>query len=124
VTGNRRPEAEQLVASANGAPQVTSHPERGGDSCHPARRLELPAGTGSSDTNNAATSLEEPAQFAQFMRHDGVKDFPDPTADGPLIDASPIPAAAGRGARRIAGFRAAADRCTDFYSSAWGLRGQ
>jgi hypothetical protein len=124
VTGNRRPEAEQLVASSKGAQKATSHVEQGGDSCHPARRLELSAGTGSSDANNTATNLEEAVQFAQCMRDDSVKDFPDPTTDGPLIDASRIPAATGRGARRIAGIQAAADMCTAIYLSALGVRGQ
>jgi hypothetical protein len=85
VTGNRRPAAEQLVASDKGAQEATSHLEQGGDSCHPARRLEHSAGTGSSDVNNTATNLEEAVQFAQCMRDDSVKDFPDPTTDGPLM---------------------------------------
>jgi hypothetical protein len=124
VTGNRRPEAEQLVASANGAQDATSHLERGGDSCRPARRLELSAGTGSSDANNMATNREEPVHFAQCMRDNGVKDFPDPTADEPIIDANRIPTATARGARRIAGFQAAVDRRTTIFSRALGVRGQ
>jgi hypothetical protein len=124
VTGNPRPQAEQLLASAKGAPEATSHPEQGGDSCHPARRLELSAGTGSSDADNTSTNLEEVVQFAKCMRDDSVKGIPDPTTDGPLIDASRNPAATGRGARRIAEVQAAADRRTAIYSSALGLRGQ
>jgi hypothetical protein len=50
-------------------------------------------------------------EFAQCMRDNGVKDFPDPTTDGPLIDTSRIPSAAGRGARSIPGFQAAVDKC-------------
>jgi hypothetical protein len=102
VTRNRRPEAEQLVVSANRAQEATSNWEQGGYSCHPARRLELSAGTGSDD---------------------GVKDFPDATADGLLGDPSRIPAAAGRGAPRIARFQAEADKCTAIYSSALGVQG-
>jgi hypothetical protein len=124
VTGNRRPEAEQLLASADGAQGATSHLEQGGDSCHPARRHELSAGTGSSDANNTATNLEEAVQFAPCRRDDSVKDFPDPTTDRPLIDASRIPAATGRVARRFAGVQAAADRRTEIYSSALRVRGQ
>jgi hypothetical protein len=121
MTGNRRPEAEQLVASPNSAQGATFHLERGGESCHPASRLELSAGTGSSYFNNAATNLEAAVQFARCMRDDGVKDFPDPTAHR---HASRILAAAGRGARRIAGFQAATDKCTAIYSNALGLWGQ
>jgi hypothetical protein len=124
VTGNRRPQAEQLLASAKGAQEAPSHLEQGGDSCHLARRLERSAGTGSSDANNTSTNLEEAVQFAQCMRDDRVKDCPDPTTDGPLIDASRNPAATGRGARRIAGVQAAADMCTAIYSGALGVRGQ
>jgi hypothetical protein len=124
VTANRRPQAEQLVASANGAREATFPLARGGDSCHPACRLELPAGTGSRDVNNAAINLEEAAKIPRSVRDDGVKAFPDPTADRPLIDASRIPAAARTGARRFAGFRAAADKCTAISSSPLGLWGQ
>jgi hypothetical protein len=102
VTGNRRPEAEQLVVSANRTQEATSNWGQGEDSCHPARRLDLTAGTGSDD---------------------GVKDFPDATAGGILGDPSRIPAAAGRSAPRIARFLAEADQCTAIYSIARGVQG-
>jgi hypothetical protein len=124
VTGNHRPEAEQLVAFANGVQEATSHRERGGDNWRPARRLELCAGAGSSDANNTTTNLGEPGQSAQSMCDNGVKDFPDPTADRLLRDASRIPAAAGKSDQNIPGFHAAADKCTAIYSSALGLRCQ
>jgi hypothetical protein len=63
-------------------------------------------------------------KFAQCMRDNGVPDFPDPTPTGPLIDTSAIPSAAGRGARSIPGFQAAAHKCTTAYSGQLGLRGQ
>jgi hypothetical protein len=56
------------------------------------------------------------------MRENGVPDFPDPTPNGPLIDTSRIPSAAGRGARSIPGFSAAAKECTAVYSGELGLR--
>ena len=62
-------------------------------------------------------------EFAKCMRENGVPDFPDPTPNGPLIDTSRIPSAAGRGARSIPGFQAAAGRCTAVYSGALGLPG-
>lgn len=63
-------------------------------------------------------------KFAQCMRENGVPDFPDPTPSGPLIDTSRIPSAAGRGARSIPGFQAAAKKCTASYAAQLGLRGQ
>jgi hypothetical protein len=63
-------------------------------------------------------------EFAQCMRDNGVEDFPDPAPNGPLIDTTRIPSAAGRGARSIPGFDAAADTCTDIYSGELGLGGQ
>jgi hypothetical protein len=50
-------------------------------------------------------------EFAQCMRDNGVKDFPDPAKDAPLIDTTRIPSAAGRGARSIPGFQAAVEKC-------------
>jgi hypothetical protein len=72
-----------------------------------------------------STQEQEAAlKFAQCMRENGVPDFPDPTPTGPLIDTSRIPSAAGRGARSIPGFRAAAAKCTAIYSGELGLRSQ
>ena len=109
MTGNCRPESEQLVASAQGAEEATSTPERGEGGCHPARRLELSVGTGGSRGDNTATDLEKAVKFAPCARDHGMKDFPDPTSKEPLVDTSRIPSAAGRGARSISGFQAAAD---------------
>jgi hypothetical protein len=57
-------------------------------------------------------------EFAACVRDNGVKDFPDPTKDGPLIDTSRIPSAAGRGARSIPGFQAAVEKCRDALAGA------
>jgi len=63
-------------------------------------------------------------KFAQCMRENGIKDFPDPTRDGPLIDTTRIPSAAGRGAREIPGFDAAAHKCGGRYGDKLGLKRQ
>jgi hypothetical protein len=63
-------------------------------------------------------------EFAQCMRDNGVEDFPDPAPNGPLIDTTRIPSAAGRGARSIPGFDAAAQTCGDAFSDELGLGGQ
>jgi hypothetical protein len=57
-------------------------------------------------------------EFAQCMRDSGVKDFPDPANDGPLIDTTRIPSAAGRGAHSIPGFQAAVEKCRDALAGA------
>jgi hypothetical protein len=59
-------------------------------------------------------------KFAQCMRDNGVEDFPDPTANGPLIDTSRVPSAAGKGARSIPGFQAAMEKCRDVMADALG----
>ena len=58
--------------------------------------------------------------FAGCMRDNGVNDFPDPTNDGPLIDTTRIPSAAGRGARDIPGFQAAVEKCHEALADALG----
>ena len=77
-------------------------------------------------TGSKRSSQEQHAalKFAKCMRENGVPDFPDPTPNGPLIDTSRIPSAAGRGARSIPRFPAAASKCTAIYSGQLGLRGQ
>lgn len=81
--------------------------------------LQPPGFTG--DEEVSAEEQEVRLEFAQCMRDNGVEDFPDPTEDGPLIDTTRIPSAAGRGARSIPGFQAAVDTCTDVYSGELGL---
>ena len=123
MTGNCTPK-EHLVAPADGAEKATSKPERGEGGYHPARRLELSAGTGGSGGNKTPTDLEKAVKFARCARDNGMKDFPDPTSDGPPVDTSRIPSAAGNGAHSIAGFQAAADHCSAMYSGELGLLGQ
>jgi hypothetical protein len=50
--------------------------------------------------------------FAQCIRDHGVKDFPDPTRDGPLIDTNRIPSAATSGGMNI--LHAAMQKCSSF----------
>jgi hypothetical protein len=72
----------------------------------------------------SASKQESALKFAQCMRDSGVRDFPDPTPDAPLIDTTRIPSAAGRGARSIPGFTAATQKCGAKYSREQGLKGQ
>jgi hypothetical protein len=66
----------------------------------------------------SAQEQKNALKFAQCMRDNGVKDFPDPTPNGPLIDTSRIPSAAGKGAHSIPGFQAAVEKCRDFLAGA------
>jgi hypothetical protein len=83
------------------------------------RDLQPPGFTGHT---RSAQEQESALEFAQCMRDNGVEDFPDPTRDGPLIDTNRIPSAAGRGARSIPGFDAAAQKCGAAFAGELGLR--
>jgi hypothetical protein len=66
----------------------------------------------------SAQQQEAALKFAQCMRDNGVPDFPDPTADGPLIDTTRIPSMAGKDPRSDPGFQAATQKCRDFAAAA------
>jgi hypothetical protein len=58
---------------------------------------------------------QKPAlKFAQCMRDHGVKDFPDPTPDGPLVDTNRIPSSAGN----MPAINAAMKTCGDLVADA------
>ncbi len=59
-------------------------------------------------------------KFAQCIRDNGVKDFPDPIPDGPLVDTNRIPSASRNGGMSI--LRAAMQKCRD-YAAAAGVTG-
>ena len=61
-------------------------------------------------------------KYAQCIRENGVRDFPDPEPDGPLVDTTRIPSAAGRGGRDIPGLRQAMEKCGAVYSGELGLQ--
>jgi hypothetical protein len=83
------------------------------------RDLEPPGFMGHT---RSAQQQKHALEFAQCMRDNGIKDFPDPTRDGPLIDTTRIPSAAGRGARSIPGFQDATQKCTAVYSGELGVK--
>jgi hypothetical protein len=64
------------------------------------------------------TSQQQQAalKFAQCIRENGVKDFPDPTPNGPLIDTGRIPSAAEPGGMSI--LHAAMQKCGDAATAA------
>jgi hypothetical protein len=55
-------------------------------------------------------------KFAQCIRDNGVKDFPDPAPDGPLIDTNRIPSTARNGGISI--LNAAMQKCRDLAANA------
>jgi hypothetical protein len=73
-------------------------------------------------TGRKATPKQMSARlkFAQCIRDNGVKDFPDPTKDGPLVDTNRIPSAAKEGGMSI--LNAAMRKCGDIYSGELGIR--
>jgi hypothetical protein len=79
------------------------------------KNLEPPGFMG---PTRSAQQQEAALKFAQCMRDNGVPDFPDPTADGPLIDTTRIPSMAGKDARSDPGFNAALQKCRAFASAA------
>ena len=69
----------------------------------------------------SAQQQEAALKFAQCMRDKGVPDFPDPTANGPIIDTTRIPSMAGKDARSDPEFNAALNKCSAVYSGQMGL---
>jgi hypothetical protein len=75
--------------------------------------LEPPGFTG---YKRSAQQQEAALKFAQCIRDNGVKDFPDPDPDGPLVDTNRIPSANRNGGMSI--LRAAMEKCGDFAAAA------
>jgi hypothetical protein len=59
--------------------------------------------------------------FAQCVRDHGVKDFPDPTPDGPLVDTTRIPSVASTGNGPV---NAAMQQCREAAANAGVVRSQ
>jgi hypothetical protein len=69
-----------------------------------------------------AQQQEAALQFAQCIRDNGVKDFPDPAADAPLVDTNRIPSTATDGGMSI--LHAAMQKCRNFAGAAGVTGGQ
>jgi hypothetical protein len=61
-------------------------------------------------------------EFAQCIRDNGVKDFPDPNIDGPLVDTNRIPSTARNGG--MSALHAAMTKCRDLARAAGVTGGQ
>jgi hypothetical protein len=75
--------------------------------------LEPPGFTGD---KRSADQQEAALEFAQCIRENGVKDFPDPEPNGPLVDTYRIPSAATDAGMSI--LNAAMQKCGDFAEAA------
>ncbi len=64
----------------------------------------------------SAQEQEAALKFAQCIRDNGVKDFPDPTEDGPLVDTNRIPSSATNGGMTV--LNAAMQKCRDLAANA------
>ena len=78
--------------------------------------LQPPGFTG--DGKRSAEQQEAALEFAQCIRDNGVKDFPDPVSGEPLVDTNRIPSAATNGGMTI--LNAAMQKCRDFVRDALG----
>jgi hypothetical protein len=69
-------------------------------------------------TGSKLSSQQQQAalKFAQCIRANGVKDFPDPIPNGPLVDTNRIPSAAEPGG--MSALHAAMQRCSDAAAAA------
>ena len=80
------------------------------DAC---KRLQPPGFTGH---KRSAQQQEAGLEFAQCIRDNGVKDFPDPAAGEPLVDTNRIPSSAAPGGMDI--LNAAMQKCGDAAAAA------
>jgi len=100
---------------ANGSDVDTSTPtfDRALSAC---RDLQPAGFTG---RTRSAAQQKASLQFAQCIRDHGVKDFPDPDPDGPLIDTNRIPSANQEGG--MSTLNAAMAACGKVYAGQLGL---
>jgi hypothetical protein len=107
-----------IDAVANGSSLDTSSAafEQALSAC---KDLEPPGFTGH---ERNAQEQEAALEFAQCIRDHGVKDFPDPAKDQPLIDTRRIPSAATEGGMSI--LHAAMQKCRDSAAAAGVTGGQ
>jgi hypothetical protein len=107
-----------IDAVANGSSLDTSSAafEQALSAC---KDLEPPGFTGH---ERNAQEQEGALKFAHCVRENGVKDFPDPSPDAPLVDTNRIPSAARPGGMSI--LNAAMRKCRDFAAAAGVTGGQ
>jgi len=80
--------------------------------------LQPPGFTGDEEVTDE--EQETRLEFAQCMRENGVKDFPDPAKGEPLVNTNLIPSSAEPGGMTI--LNAAMQKCGDFAAEAMGAQ--
>ena len=78
--------------------------------------------TGFTGVKRSPEQQKAALKFAQCIRDSGVKDFPDPAPDGPLVDTNRIPSAARNGGMSI--LHAAMQKCRGLAANAGVTGGQ
>jgi hypothetical protein len=101
-----------IDAIANGSSLDTSTPAFT-HAISACKALEPAGFTGS---KRSSQQQQAALKFAQCIRANGVKDFPDPIPNGPLVDTGRIPSAAEPGGMSI--LRAAMQKCRDVAAAA------
>ncbi len=96
-----------IDAIANGSSLDTNSPAFT-NALSACKTLEPAGFTG---TTRTASQQQAALAFAECMRHNGVQDFPDPTANGPLVDTNRIPSAAQPGG--MDALHTAMQKCSD-----------
>ncbi len=71
---------------------------------------------GFTGTKRSSQQQQAALEFAQCIRANGVKDFPDPIANGPLVDTNRIPSSAQPGG--LSALHAAMQKCSGEASAA------
>ena len=84
------------------------------DAC---KHLQPPGFTG---TKATPEQMSVRLKFARCIRENGVKDFPDPAEDAPLVDTNRIPSSATEGGMNA--LNAAMRKCGDRYSDELGIK--
>jgi hypothetical protein len=101
-----------IDAIANGSSLDTSTPAFS-QAINACKDLEPPGFMGS---KRSSQQQDAALKFAQCIRENGVKDFPDPISNGPLVDTNRIPSAAAPGGMSL--LRAAMQKCGDAAAAA------
>jgi hypothetical protein len=101
-----------IDAVANGSSLDTSTPAFT-QAISACKALEPAGSTGS---KRSSQQQQAALKFAQCIRANGVKDFPDPIPNGPLVDTNRIPSAAEPGG--MSALHAAMQKCSDAAAAA------
>jgi hypothetical protein len=101
-----------IDAVANGSSLDTSTPAFT-QAISACKALEPAGFTGS---KRSSQQQQAALKFAQCIRANGVKDFPDPIPNGPLVDTNRIPSAAEPGG--MSALHAAMQKCSDAAAAA------